>query len=358
MNKNLKDFSILLFRSVAFWIVACFFLIIIRYYGIGEEEGSVLPEEYDVPISEWFDVLLYSGCLLGLFYAIVELFFEKVISNKYSLGFVLLLKLFIYLITLISVTTFTTVYFEYRMDIDLPNQQGWWQTSKAFWVSVLYFFISSLVFSFLKIANDNFGRGVFVNMLLGKYRRPQEEERIFMFLDLKDSTTIAENLGHFLYSQFIQDCFLDLNRILNQYDAEIYQYVGDEAVLSWKFKKGISKQNCVALFFDFQDRLKNRAAYYSNKYKRVPEFKAGLHGGKLMIAEVGTVKKELAFHGDVINTTARIQGKCNAFNASLLISEELLMKLSLKSDFKTEELGSLVLRGKQKKMNVFSITKA
>lgn len=207
LNKNLKYFLTLLFRSVIFWIVACLFLVVIRYYGIGEEEGRALSEEFIVPITEWFDIFFYPGCILGVSYAIVEFVFEKALNNKFSLGFVLLLKLFVYLIILISITTFTTVYFESRMDIDLPNQQGWWQTSKAFWVSVLYFFISSLVFSFLKIANDNFGRGVFVNMLLGKYRKPQEEDRIFMFLDLKDSTAIAERLGIFYTASLFKIAF-------------------------------------------------------------------------------------------------------------------------------------------------------
>ncbi|GAA4235771.1 hypothetical protein GCM10022291_18480 [Postechiella marina] len=357
MNKNLKDFSILLFRSVFFWIFACFLLIVIRYYGIGEEEGRTIRENYEVPITEWFDILLYAGALLGLLYALVEFFLEKIINNKFSLGFILLIKLVIYLVALILVTTLTTFYFEHRMDIDLPNNQGWWQTSKVFWVSVLYFFMSSLVFSFLKIASDNFGSGVFANMLLGKYRKPIEEERIFMFLDLKDSTTIAEKLGHFLYSEFIQDCFLDLNRIVNKYDAQVYQYVGDEAVLTWKFKKGIYKFNCVTLFFDFKSQLQKRELYYIKKYNYFPEFKAGLHGGKLMVAEVGTVKKELAFHGDVVNTAARIQGQCNKLDATLLISEDLLLPLNLNLNYVVKEVGALELKGKQVKINVFTINK-
>jgi len=53
------------------------------------------------------------------------------------------------------------------------------------------------------------------------------------------------------------------------------------------------------------------AAYYLSKYGRVPVFKAGIHGGKVMALEVGSVKKELAYLGDIVNTTARIQGECN-----------------------------------------------
>lgn len=162
-------------------------------------------------------------------------------------------------------------------------------------------------------------------------------------------------MGHFKYSQLIQDCFYDLNEIVPTYYAEIYQYVGDEAVLSWPYKKGLTNHNCVALFFAFQDVLKLRNSYYMDKYGLIPEFKAGLHGGKLMVAEVGVVKKELAFHGDVINTSARIQAECNKHNVPLLLSEELKNDLMVNGRYSTKSIGNLLLKGKKKELNVFTI---
>ena len=112
------------------------------------------------------------------------------------------------------------------------------------------------------------------------------------------------------------------------------------------------------MFFAFQNQLQKRNQYYNTTYEFVPEFKAGLHAGKLMIAEVGLIKKELAYHGDVINTTARIQGECNVYNESLLISEVLLNMIKLNSFFITNHLGDILLRGKQLKINIYSINKA
>lgn len=216
--------------------------------------------------------------------------------------------------------------------------------------------LASLVFSFVKIAIERFGRGVFLKMLIGHYKNPQEEERIFMFLDLKDSTTIAERLGYHQYSQFIQDCFIDLNEVVLDYHAEIYQYVGDEAVLSWPYLKGLDKNNCIGIFFAFEERRQYRKDYYIKKYGVFPEFKAGLHGGKLMVAEVGFVKKELAYHGDVINTSARIQAECNTYNVTLLISEKLLNDLNINTQSKTNYLGNILLKGKLNEVKIHSVT--
>ena len=122
------------------------------------------------------------------------------------------------------------------MDKDIPNESFWWVDSNTFWLVVGYFIIMSQVFAFYKMANRKFGYGVLWNLITGYYRNPKEEKKVFMFLDLQSSTSIDEQLGHLKYSQLIQDCFYDLNMILNRYNAEIYQYVGDEAVLTCKLK--------------------------------------------------------------------------------------------------------------------------
>ena len=88
----------------------------------------------------------------------------------------------------------------------------------------------------------------------------------------------------------------------------------------------------------------------------IPKFKAGLNVGKITIAEVGEIKTEIAYHGDVLNTAARIQGQSNELGAEHLISE------SLKNYIKSEEhhftnAGSTLLRGKQKEMVIYSVKK-
>src|SRR5690606_13675778 len=99
-----------------------------------------------------------------------------------------------------------------------------WIYNKIFWMVTAYFIIFSMLFSFIRLANDKFGKGTILKMLLGRYKNPREVDRIFMFLDMKSSTSHAEHLGHLKYSQLIQDCFFYLNKIINKYDADVYQY--------------------------------------------------------------------------------------------------------------------------------------
>lgn len=357
MSNRILAFLQLFFSSLLYWLLAFVFFIAIRYNGLVEELAIYTDEELGLPIYAFYIYGIILGLILGIFYAIIEYLFDEFLSKRLSLGVSLIGKSFIYFILIIIVLSLMSLRIEEHIDIDLPNEKGWWRKDPFFWITVIYFVAASIVFSLIRIANDKFGRGMFLNILLGKYRKPREEERILMFLDLKDSTKIAEKIGHIRYSKFIQDCFRDLNGILNIYEAEVYQYVGDEAVVTWKAKKGFKKNNCVNLFFAFRDQLKKQQQYYKSQFGFEPIFKAGVHYGKLMIAEVGTVKKEVAYHGDVINTTSRIQSLCNSYGASILISETLLKYLKFNEQFSIDSKGIIQLKGKEESVELFEISR-
>ncbi|WP_299548432.1 adenylate/guanylate cyclase domain-containing protein [Seonamhaeicola sp.] len=353
---RLQKFFFLILQSVFFWTIAFFIYVFIKYHGLEEELQIYTDDRLSLPVVDFYRFGIYLGLIIGVIYAIIEFIFDAYLSKKLALGATIIIKSIIYLIIMVVILSVFSFYIEKQVNIDLPNERGWWRTDPFFWNTILYFVASSVIFSLLKVAIDKFGPGVFFNMLLGKYRKPREEERILMFIDLKDSTKIAEQLGHVRYSRFIQDCFTDLNSVLRKYEADIYQYVGDEAVLSWVTKKGFRKNNCVNLFFAFKNKLQKKRERYLNKYGIAPQFKAGLHCGRLMIAEVGTIKKELAFHGDVINTAARIQGLCNKHNAELLMSQELLEKSLIPLKYNTTFIGDIEFKGKTNVLKIHKIT--
>ena len=218
-----------------------------------------------------------------------------------------------------------------------------------------YIWITDFVLTVLRQVNLMLGEGNLNKLIRGKFYTPSEEERIFMFLDLQASTTLAERLGHIKYSTLIQDCFNDLAIVLEN-EAEIYQYVGDEAVLTWPLEKGLKNQNCLEAYFNFAEFLKKRSDYYQEKYDCEPFFKAGLHSGLVTVTEVGKYKKEIAYHGDTINTAARIQGQCNSLKASLLISETLKNQLVL-DGYSYSKKGAVPLKGKQTEITIYSIFK-
>lgn len=193
---------------------------------------------------------------------------------------------------------------------------------------------------------DSFGPRVFLDILLGKYHRPFTEQRIFMFLDIKSSTSIAENLGHQRYFSFLQEFYADITNPVLDSQGRIYQYVGDEVVLSWDMQSGIRNQNCLKCFFRIEDEIAVLKQKYLEKFNVVPQFKAGVHYGKVTTGEVGIIKKEIIHTGDVLNTTARIESQCNWLNANLLASKHLVDLIGDTGEFRFTSMGKIDLRGK------------
>lgn len=359
MNRNLYHFLRLLWKSILFWTFAMFCYGIFRYYGLEQEGMYTLKDGITVKRAffEPLTVTCIMGFGLGIVYAIVDFMIEKYMTKKISLGLSFLIKTFFHFFVTILVVSTIITFASKVIAVNVEIKFGWWLTEKRFWSALFYLVVCSFVLSFIKISTERFGKGMFLKILMGSYSNPKEEERILMFLDLKDSTTIAESLGHQKYSQFIQACFLDLNDVILEYEAEIYQYVGDEAVLSWSYKTGLKNNNCIGVFFAFQEKLESRRDYYLKKYEIYPEFKAGLHGGSLMVAEVGSVRKELAYHGDVINTSARIQAECNTYNVTMLLSEKLLKDLKVDEFSTSKLLGNVLLKGKNEEVKIHTIQK-
>ena len=205
----------------------------------------------------------------------------------------------------------------------------------AFWSIIIYAGFINVLFVFILEVTRRQGNSVFWNFFSGRYHAPQVERKAFMFLDLKNSTTIAEKLGHQQYCQFLNQFFGDISdTILNSWGT-IYQYVGDEVVVFWPWDKRESALQC---FFGIQEQLQREYDTYRKSFGYIPEFRVGIHGGNVSIGEVGRLKKDILYIGDLLNATSRIQALCKEKNVDLIVSEDL--EIDLAKRFGARESGS------------------
>lgn len=245
------------------------------------------------------------------------------------------------------------------IDITESNQLTFnWQVNAADVKDMIFWsFMVVLGYFFLQMSNK-FGPGNLIPIFLGKFDKPFEEKRIFMLLDLKSSTTIAENLGNIKYHQFLKKVFSDVTNPILDAGGEIYQYVGDEIVISWPVGKEKNTLKYAECFFNIQSFLESKKQNYLNDFGSFPVFKAGAHLGEVTVGEIGVIKRDITYSGDVLNTTARIQGLCNELNSKLLISQDLYDYSKNLEDFHTIEFkGSIELRGKKEELKIITVTK-
>jgi len=294
-------------------------------------------------------VLVWVSFGTSLLFSIIDGLFTYRMLRLFPRRFMLFLKSLLYLLSVLllfwcaqdfPLETFT--HFRYQELLatlppaDLPVYRF-----------LAYFYLFSFLVNLTMQMVRKIGRGNIRIWLLGLLNKPMEQRRIFMFVDMKKSTTIAEKLGHRKFSHLVQDVFNDM-AVVDNYSGEIYQYLGDGAIVSWSEQAGVHKSNCLRAFYAFRRTVQRRSRYYKRRYGEVPQFKAGLHVGEVMVLQVGAIRKDISYNGDTLNTAARIESMCNEYRSELLISADLFVLLKDPPAFTFKELEKVKLKGKRK----------
>ena len=330
------------------------------------ELGVTKSENYhpDTDISFTLPVLIFANVaniLVGLMVGTLEVIYLQRRFASHSLKTKFFNKFLIYLaLFIVVIVVFYPIAFTIESGIPLTKMEGWSKLgrflfSTTFLVTLFHLSISLFLCLVYSAISENLGHHVFYNLLTGKYHQPVEEKRIFMFLDMKSSTTIAEAIGHVRYFRLLQAYYDTMSDpIINSF-GEVYQYIGDEIVISWNMKEGISESHCIQCFFDIKHCLSAQNEKLKEEFGFEIDFKAGLHYGEVTVGEIGALKREIVFTGDVLNTAARIQSRCNELASPLLISGSLKNQLPSNS-FTFESKGEISLKGKNVTEELFSVS--
>jgi adenylate cyclase len=200
------------------------------------------------------------------------------------------------------------------------------------------------------------GGRVLVNVIVGRYRRPLREERVLLFLDLAGSTTLAERLGELRVQELLTRFFFDIDEAIVRHGGEVHAYVGDEVIVTWAVDPK-PERSYVDCFFAIEDRISALAGRYAKEFGVVPEFRAGIHAGPVVVSECGDSRRQVAYFGDTVNVAARLQAHCKDAGRRLLVSGELLRLLPAGPDILVEPLGPTELRGRAAPVEIFAIAR-
>lgn len=310
-------------------------------------------------IDDVYYIILILSTILALMYSLVDwifslrfwrlfprqliTFFKSVLN--FASAFILILAA-----ARLPITTFTKENFTDVLKV-LPEMD------ENFIRFLVYFYVSGFIIIFFREVLKRIGRKNARIWLLGLLNKPMEQERIFMFIDMTKSTTIAEKLGHKKFSHLIQDVFNDMS-IVDNYKGQIYNYVGDGAIISWTPREGLRNYNILKAYFAFNRLIEKRSRYYTRKYGLIPQFKAGAHIGKVMVLLIGQIKRDISYNGDTINTTARIESVCNEYRSKFLISGELFSSFPETKAFRFKHLGNISLKGKSRGVDIYNVSKS
>ena len=238
----------------------------------------------------------------------------------------------------------------------LPGDVQWVALEpRAALVTLGFSLTVTAVFVILLQAAGLVGRRTFRNLVLGRYRRPRAERRFFLFVDVVGSTAIAERLGPLEAHNFLAAVFSATAEPIAASRGEIYQYVGDEIVVTWPEDEGRVDARPLRCFFLMEEALSGLRDRFRERFAAEPALRAALHLGEVIAGEVGEQRRAIVFHGDVMNTAARLEQATRDLGVRFIASADAIAALGAQPELDMKDLGALALRGRSEPIRALGV---
>jgi len=222
-------------------------------------------------------------------------------------------------------------------------------------IAIIFSFAAAFAVLFLLEISRIVGPRNLRDIVLARYHRPRLEERFFLFVDVAGSTSLAERIGPAAVHRFLDDMFRLASDPIADTGGEIYQYVGDEMVITWTVSEGRAEARPIACFLGIAAALAEAAPRFQRDFGVAPQLRAALHAGPVITGEIGDIKRDIVFHGDVMNTAARIEQATRDLGRAFLVSADALDRLAGTEGYTLEPLGSHALRGRAAPVQIYAV---
>lgn len=302
------------------------------------------------------------GLVAGLLIALLELQVFARGARKIKFIWLLIIRSLVYVVVL-TCTLLSIVIASRMIRLNLGYEEviesqdfQYYIIEGNFSVALVYSLIFAFSINFVRMISRKMGQGMLVSYISGTYYTPVHQARIVMFINITDSKKHLNRLGALKFHTFLNEFFYDLTIPVVTHRGIIYEYIEDLMVLTWSMNKGLKNANCIRTYFEIKNTINENKEKYLEKYGFAPRVKASLHTGSVVRAEIGEVKTQIVFHGDTMNTAARILGKCKELDIGLMASDQLIHMIGMPRIHKIIAAGKISLRGKQVALNLFEIS--
>ncbi|NVK34476.1 MAG: adenylate/guanylate cyclase domain-containing protein [Rhodobacteraceae bacterium] len=217
----------------------------------------------------------------------------------------------------------------------------------------------------------------FIRQAFGQYLAPslvqQLEERhdslalggemkeiTVMFLDIRDFTSLAEQLEPDEVIQFLNHLFSPLSQIIQHNSGMIDKYQGDSIMAIWNAPidvKDHANCSCKAAqeMLACVDRLNAEDAFgFKARNLKKPEVRVGigLNTGEACVGNIGSLQRfNYSAIGDTVNIAARIESCTKRADTDFLVSQTTSQ---LATNFAFKKVGTFQLKGKVNNSQLFT----
>src|SRR5215470_8161378 len=190
------------------------------------------------------------------------------------------------------------------------------------------------------------------HLMIGTYHRPVLEEKVLLFLDINNSTGLAEHLGAVQIKSLVGKFLFDISKPITDYGGEIYLYKGDGLIALWNWTEAIRGYRILRAIDSVFAAVRREEVAYQRQFGVVPRFRIGVHGGEVVVSEQGDTKRAIGVYGSTINIAARMEEAAKAHGVACVISADVAQALS-DSDERLLLIGHEKIRGLSAEIPIF-----
>ncbi|MBO0735716.1 MAG: adenylate/guanylate cyclase domain-containing protein [Alphaproteobacteria bacterium] len=190
------------------------------------------------------------------------------------------------------------------------------------------------------------------HLTVGTYHRPVLQEKILVFLDINNSTGLAERLGAVQTKALVGKFLFDISKPITDHGGEIYLYKGDGLIALWDWREAVKGNRILRAIDKVFATIEREQEEYLDQFGVVPSFRIGIHGGEVVVSEQGDTKRAIGVYGSTINIAARMEEAAKVHNVSCVVSGDVAAALG-ELDGRLQPIGHEKVRGISAEIPIF-----
>src|SRR5215470_17253519 len=167
------------------------------------------------------------------------------------------------------------------------------------------------------------GIEILFHLTVGTYHRPVIQEKLLVFLDINNSTGLAEQLGAVQPKSLVGKFLFDISKPITDHGGEIYLYKGDGLIALWDWREAVRENRILRAIDAVFATVRREQQEYLEQFGIVPSFRIGVHGGEVVVSEQGDTKRAIGVYGSTINIAARMEEAAKAHKILCAISGDV-----------------------------------
>ena len=190
------------------------------------------------------------------------------------------------------------------------------------------------------------------HLMIGTYHRPVVQQKILVFIDINNSTALAERLGALQIKSLVGKFLFDISKPITDYGGEIYLYKGDGLIAIWDWQEAVHHDKILRAIDAVFASVRREQRRYMEQFGVIPSFRVGVHGGDVVVSEQGDTKRSIGIYGSTINIASRMEEAAKAHGVGCAISGDVAKALSGSVD-RLQPIGTDKLKGIATEIPIF-----